>query len=81
MSLLHPGTPALYCSRGVNQSATGKDGVCGILLSGETMKSFLERLAARDDLPSASSGLSLSKAAESEGAVLFATWVWVKPQP
>jgi hypothetical protein len=53
----------------------------GILLTGETMKSFLERLAARDELPSASSGLSLSKAAESEGAVLFAAWVWGKPQP
>jgi hypothetical protein len=49
----------LQCSRRVNQSAAGKAGVCGILLTGETMKSFLERLAARDELPSASSGPEL----------------------
>jgi hypothetical protein len=31
-----------------------------ILLTGKTMKPFLERLAARDELPSASSGPELS---------------------
>jgi hypothetical protein len=33
------------CSRRVNQSAAGRAGVFAILLTGETMKSFLERLA------------------------------------
>jgi hypothetical protein len=33
--------------------------VLRILLTGKTMKSFLERLAARDELPSASSGPEL----------------------
>jgi hypothetical protein len=57
MSFFAPKKPMPLCS--LISSETGKAAACGILLTGQTMKSFLERLAARDELPSASSGPEL----------------------
>jgi hypothetical protein len=55
-------------------SETGKAASCGILLTGETMNRFLRDWRPATSSPRLARGLSLSKAAESEGAVLFGLW-------